>query len=84
MSVKVRKVGNSFTVTIPSGFVEYLNLYDGQELEVNSTGHSLEYKPIVKVPDTIHWEKYEALSGSFTDGIDPDDYVRSLRDNDRE
>ena len=84
MSVKVRKVGNSFTVTIPSGFVETLNLYDGQELEVYASGNSLEYKPLHTVPDIIEWEKYESTSGKTWEGENPDDYVRSLRDNDRE
>jgi antitoxin component of MazEF toxin-antitoxin module len=83
MSVKVRRVGNSFTVTIPAGFVESLNLYDGQELEVSASEQTLEYKPLKALPKTIKWEDYEPISGNLRDGMTPDEYVRSLRDNDR-
>lgn len=84
MSVKVRKVGNSFTVTIPAGFVESLNLYDGQELEVNASEHAIEYRPLKTAPKTINWDDYEPVSDKLRDGMTPDEYVRSLRDYDRD
>ena len=84
MSVKVRKVGNSFTVTIPAGIVESLHLYDGQELEVSASEQSLEYRPLKSIPRTIHWGDYEPVSHHLRDGMTPDEYDSSLRDNDRE
>ena len=84
MSVKVRKVGNSFTVTIPAGFVELLNLYDGQELEVNVSEQTLEYRLLKAIPKTIDWDDYEPVSSHLRDGLTPDEYVRRLRDYDRE
>ena len=84
MSVKVRKVGNSLTVTIPAGFVEALNIYDGQELEVKVSEQAIEYKPLKTMPSTISWDDYAPTTNNLRDGMNPDEYVRSLRDYDRE
>ena len=83
MSVKIRKVGNSYTVTIPAGIVNDLRLYDGQELEVNANGQTLEYIIPNSRPTVISWDDY-ATQSSIRDGLSPDDYVRSLRDDDRQ
>ena len=47
MLVKARKVGNSFALTIPSPFVETMNLSDGQEMLVdyNAYSQTLSYRP---------------------------------------
>ena len=83
MTVKVRKVGNSYTLTIPAEAMEYLHLVNGQELEVRFNGRILEYHTLLSVPDEIDWSEYDSPSADFTKGEDPDHYIRRLRDNDR-
>ena len=85
MITKIRKVGNSFVVTIPSECMESLNLRDGQEMEVNTQDNILGYIPLeTKKPD-IDWNKYSFNKPiDLRDGLEPTEYVRSLRDNDRE
>lgn len=85
MLVKARKVGNSFALTIPSVFVQTMNLSDGQEMFVDYNAYSktLSYRPS-KVCE-IHWEEFVSQDNDdIRDGLSPEDYVRSLRDLDRE
>ena len=85
MLVKARRVGNSFALTIPSSFVETMNLADGQEMLVdyNEYSRTLTYRPnkVCK----INWDEYVSKDEEdIRDGMSPEDYVRSLRDVDRE
>ena len=87
MIVKARKVGNSFTLTIPSSIVSEMKVHDGLELEVDYNQYSgvLSYHPnrIIK----IDWDEFTSKDKDkedIRDGMKPEDYVRSLRDNDRE
>ena len=85
MLLKARKVGNSFALTIPSSFVESMDLFDGQEMLVdyNPYSRTLSYRPS-KVCE-INWGEFVSQDGEdIRDGMSPEDYVRSLRDNDRE
>ena len=47
MLVKIRKVGNSFALTIPASLAEAISLNDGQEMEVDYNPYSgtLSYHP---------------------------------------
>ena len=85
MLVKARKVGNSFALTIPSAFVETMNLSDGQEMlvEYNAYSRTLSYR-LNKVYE-IHWEEFTSQDNEdIREGLLPEEYVRSLRDLDRE
>ena len=84
VKVKVRKVGNSYTVTVPAAAVEELRLSDGQELEVVVSKQKLEYRPVRSAPFEIDWSKYQTLDADIRDGMSPEEYVRSLRDYDRD
>lgn len=83
MSVKVRKVGNSYTVTIPASIVRSLNISDGQEMEVNTMGNSFSYVISKKHVGAVNWADFES-DGDIRDGLNPDEYVKSLREDDRE
>ena len=85
MLVKARKVGNSFALTIPASIVEDMKLYDGLEMKVDYNPYSgiLSYKPD-RVRE-IDWEEFISKDKvDIRDGMLPEDYVRSLRDYDRE
>lgn len=85
MLVKARKIGNSFALTIPSSFVQTMNLSDGQEMLVdyNSYSQTLSYR-LNKVSE-IHWDEFVSHDKEdIRDGLSPEDYVRSLRELDRE
>lgn len=84
MAVKVRKVGNSYTLTIPAQAVASLKLHDGQELEVSVENQKLEYRIAKKPINFKGWEKYETRDTDLRDGMTADEYVRSLRADDRE
>ena len=85
MLVKARKVGNSFALTIPSTVVESMNLADGQEMLVdyNAYSRTLSYR-INKVSE-INWEEFTSQDEEdIRDGLSPEEYVKKLRDFDRE
>lgn len=85
MLVKARKVGNSFALTIPSTFVNTMNLADGQEMLVDYDAYSrtLSYRPN-RVCE-INWDEFVSQDkDDIRDGMSPEDYIRSLRDFDRE
>ena len=84
MSVKVRKVGNSYTVSIPAGVVKQLDIFDGQIMDVVMTSKGFEYRIAEPVPSGIDWASYQYDGAPLRDGMDPDEYVRSLRNDDRE
>ncbi len=86
MKVKARKVGNSITLTVPNRVAEEIGIYEGQEFEVESNYGSLEYKPTHKArPRTVDWKKYSTLLGlNITDGADPAEYIRRIRNDDRD
>ena len=85
MFVKARKVGNSFALTIPASIVETMKIQDGLELKVDYNPYSgtLSYQP-ERVRE-INWDEFiSADKEDIRDGMTPEDYVRSLRDYDRE
>ena len=85
MFVKARKVGNSFALTIPASIVEAMKIQDGLELKVDYNPYSgtLSYQP-ERVRE-INWDEFiSADTEDIRDGMTPEDYVRSLRDYDRE
>ena len=84
MSVKIRKVGNSFAVTIPTHIVNQLRLRHGQSLEVRSSAHGWEYRLPHTHSGHIAWEEYETLDADVRDGLSPEEYVRNMREQDRD
>ena len=84
MAVKIRKVGNSYVLTIPPDVMFALDLHDGQEMEVTARSNALEYRALKPNVKTVDWEKYETRDRDLRDGLSPDEYVRKLRENDRE
>ena len=85
MFVKVRKVGNSFALTIPASIVENMKIQDGLELKVDYNPYSgtLSYQP-ERVRE-INWDEFiSADTEDIRNGMTPENYVRSLRDYDRE
>ena len=84
MTVKVRKVGNSFAVTIPTQIVNQLRLRNGQSLEVRPSAHGWEYQLPHPYSGRVAWEEYETLDADVRDGLSPEEYVRRMRDWDCE
>ncbi len=86
MFVKARKVGNSFALTVPASIVETMKIQDGLELKVDYNPYSgtLSYQP-ERVRE-INWNEFISadIEEDIRDGMNPEDYVRSLRDYDRE
>ena len=85
MLVKTRKVGNSFALTIPASLAEAMRLDDGQEMEVDYNPYSgtLSYHP--QRISEINWDEFVSQDNDdIRDGMIPEDYVRALRDFDRE
>ena len=84
MKVKIRKVGNSMVLTVPNTVAEEMALYEGQEFEVSSFSTGLTYTPVRNMRK-VKWSKYSGLKGlNITEGIDPADYVRKMRDKERD
>ena len=85
MLVKARKVGDSFALTIPAPIVETMNVYDGLEMKVdyNPYNGTLTYQP--ESIREINWEEFVPKDRiDIRDGLMPEEYVRMLRDYDRE
>ncbi len=85
MLVKTRKVGNSFALTIPASLAEAMRLDDGQEMEVdyNPYSETLSYHP--QRISEINWDEFVSQDKEdIRDGMKPEEYVRALRDFDRE
>ena len=85
MLVKTRKVGNSFALTIPASLAEAMILDDGQEMEVDYNPYSgtLSYHP--QRISEINWDEFVSQDKEdIRDGMKPEEYVRALRDFDRE
>ncbi len=85
MLVKTRKVGNSFALTIPASLAEAMRLDDGQEMEVDYNPYSgtLSYHP--QRISEINWDEFVSQDKEdIRDGMKPEEYVRALRDFDRE
>ena len=83
MSVKVRKVGNSMVLTVPSYVAESLGVYEGQEYSVDVVRGGIEYSPVETPVRNIDWNKYDKRGRNLRDGMTPEEYVRRLRDDDR-
>ena len=82
MSVRVRKVGNSMVLTVPSKLADALGMYDGQSFDAEVVGAHIEYRPTREGRKKVDWSKYK-LSGSSEKGTSPRDFVKSLRGNGR-
>ena len=85
MLVKTRKVGNSFALTIPASLTEAMRLNDGQEMEVDYNPYSgtLSYHP-QRIRE-INWDEFVSQdTDDIREGMKPEEYVRVLRDFDRE
>ena len=82
MDVKLRKVGNSFVVTVPLETVERLNAHEGDELVMTETSNGFSYEPKKKT-SAIEWDKYTCFANAPHEGVDPVEYVRGLREDDR-
>ena len=39
---------------------------------------------MTEIDDEIDWEKYEAKGKDLRSGLSPDEYIQSIRDEDRE
>ncbi len=81
MDVKLRKVGNSFVVTIPLEIIERLNMHEGDKLTMKDIGKGILYEKKTQ-PTTIDWDKYTNFNNSKR-ATNPVSYVRELRENDR-
>ena len=71
--------------TVPASIVENMKIQDGLELKVDYNPYSgtLSYQP-ERVRE-INWDEFiSADMEDIRDGMTPEDYVRSLRDYDRE
>mgnify|MGYP002627372786 CR=1 FL=1 len=87
MFVKARKMGNSFALTMPASIGETMNLHDGLELKVDYNPYSgiLPYQTNPNRVREINWSEFISDDKEdIRDGMTPEDYVRSLRDYDRE
>ena len=84
MSVKIRKAGNSFAVTVPAHIVSQLHLRHGQSLEVRPSAHGWEYRLPYSGSGRVDWEEYESLGADVREGLAPEEYVRSMREQDRD
>ena len=85
MLVKARKVGNSFALTIPSTVVESMNLADGQEMVFNYNAYSQTLSYRLNKVCNINWAEFTSQDKEdIRDGLSPEEYVRKLRDFDRE
>ena len=85
MLVKARKVGNSFALTIPAPIVETMNVYDGLEMKVDYNPYNgvLSYQS--DSVRKINWEEFISKDTvEIRDNLTPENYVRRLRDYDRE
>lgn len=81
MDVTLRKVGNSFVVTVPLTIVERLNAHEGDKLILKNMNNGFYYER-KKKPSTINWDKYTNFNNSKR-ALDPVGYVREMRDEDR-
>ena len=84
MSVKIRKVGNSFAVTIPTHIVRQLHLRHGQSLDVRPSSRGWEYQLPHDYVGRTDWKEYETLDADVRDGLSPEEYIRKMRDQDRD
>lgn len=82
MLVKLRKSGNSYSLTVPSPYIQDLGLKGGQEMEVHMKNGHLEYRVAEPRPSDICWDRYSASQSAYAT-IQPDQYVKELRDHDR-
>ncbi len=80
MSVKLRKVGNSYVLTVPNEYINKNNLRDGQEMSVSSDANSITFSPVAKTKKVILWDTYENKIPVFPEDISPETYIRKMRD----
>ena len=67
MTVRLRAVGNSMTVTIPKIIVNELNLSQGMEVSVETTNDAIMVKP-VKQPEKV---TIKSLFAGYNGGYKP-------------
>lgn len=79
MRVKLRKVGNSYTLTVPTDVVAELGLAEGSDLDVIVREDQVVYAPAVEPWDAVRAKlKREAESRGITE-TDIDEAVEQLR-----
>ena len=81
MEVTLRKVGNSFVVTVPLTVVERLDAHEGDKLTLKNMNNGFYYEQKEK-STKINWDKYTNFNDSKR-ALDPVGYIREMRDNDR-
>ncbi len=79
MKVKLRKVGNSYTLTVPREYVSELGMDEGSEFEVLVAEDRVVYKPVADTWDSLRDKlRTQAESRGITDG-DVEQAVKELR-----
>lgn len=82
MVVKLRKSGNSYSLTVPSPYIQVLGIKGGQDMEVNIKNGHLEYRVADPRPADISWDRYTVPQSAYA-SIQPDQYEKELRNHDR-
>ena len=83
MSIKVRKVGNSLVLTVPTEIAEAMGMHEGQSYDVRKGGNHVEYFPAKDKINKIRWSKYKLSGEELRDGLSPEEYVGRMRRNER-
>ena len=65
MTVKLREVGNSMTVTIPKSFVSQLGLIQGTEFNVGINNGNIVLKPLNIKPKVTIKSLFENYHGDY-------------------
>ncbi len=77
MKVRLRKVGNSYTVTVPREIVDELGLAEGGELDIIAREDRVELKPKLD-----RWERLtaEARERARQRGLTETDVIKAIRE----
>lgn len=69
MKVKLRKVGNSYTLTVPGEYVSELGMDEGSEFEVFVAEDRVVYEPVADTWDALRVKlRIQAQARGITDG----------------
>jgi len=77
MKVRLRKVGNSYTVTVPREIVDELHLEEGGDLDIVVREDRVELKPT-----TSRWDRLtaEARTRAAERGLTEEDVMKAIRE----
>ena len=75
MKVKVRKVGNSLTLTIPRDLSEKLGLTTKSEVDIGLSGEKIEVKPIKTIWEMLLEETRKKVKEM---GISEEDVLKAI------